>query len=62
MNELVWCCEYTAPCCFKRKDGRCKILNDTDFDDEKCHFRKTEPFGENLYDKERRERKNKNPG
>lgn len=54
---MVVCCELDSECCFRKKDGRCKILSNCDFNDEKCHFRKLEPFGENQYDKERRKRK-----
>ena len=51
-------CPYEEKCCMKTWDGEhCTALSDTKFPDGKCHFRKENPKGENLYDKERRKRK-----
>ncbi len=52
----IFCCEPDKPCRFRRF-GECTILNDVNFHDGMCHFRKESLDGENLYDKEKRERR-----
>ena len=53
--------EEEGYCCFRYRAGLseplCNILLDADFDDGYCHFRKKTKYGENEYDKMRRERK-----
>lgn len=46
-------CPFQEPCCMK-ENGKCTVLTDTRFKDNKCHFRKLFPHSENEYDKERR--------
>lgn len=51
-------CRYMADqCCFRNVFGCCTILNDTEFKDNKCHFRKLSPEGENMYDLEKKNEK-----
>lgn len=57
---MLLCIEPYKECCFRMKDGRCDALNDVNFRDGQCHFRKRTPYGENLYDEQLK--KNKNPG
>ena len=48
-------CRYDDPCCFRRnRDQMCRILTDTKFFDEQCHFRKARIDGPNLYELDRR--------
>lgn len=46
-------CRYTDECCFRNKNGWCRILHDTAFADGECHFRKIWKDGVNEYDKAR---------
>lgn len=55
-------CKWTnLKCCMRNEmDGRtCEALGNTHFKDHKCHFRKENPFGPNLYDKEKSKGKRK---
>lgn len=47
-TDGVPCLDF-RPCYFRHR-GDCPILSDTKFPDGKCHFRKTEVDGKNLYD------------
>ena len=42
-------CIYKEKCCFVDKKGQCRILSDVQFKDGKCHFRKREENGQNMY-------------
>ena len=46
-------CIYKEECCFRSREGWCRILHDTAFADGECHFRKIWKDGVNEYDKAR---------
>lgn len=54
MDGRVPCGYKTKECCFRNVFGYCNALSDTYFSDNKCHFRKKTPDGQNLYDLERK--------
>lgn len=45
-------CIYQGVCCYRNQFGKCNILKDTWSHDGRCHFRKEDPEGPNLYDEE----------
>lgn len=47
--NFEYCKDNLAPCCFRER-GKCRILNNTVFNDGHCRFRKLSPEGKNLYD------------
>ena len=47
-------CPYGGECCMRDDKRRCKALNDVQFKDGRCHFRKAVPWGPNMYDEGRR--------
>lgn len=43
-------CPYRGECCMRDDFGNCLALSNVEFRDGKCHFRKEQKEGENLYD------------
>lgn len=47
------CCCPDLPCCFRDRWNYCRILWDTRFRGNNCHFRKLSVYGRNEYDVEK---------
>lgn len=49
-SNLIKCRWQKLKCCMRNDEGRCIALDNADFDDGQCHFRKRKSEGINLYE------------